>query len=560
MDQERLQFLLQRYFDQLLTAEERAELATMLLASSRARTEFWELARWNSLIRQWGEAEWGRRDAESLNLRPLPAPVAKAKSSKVVPFPSARRQLWRVGLAAAATIALLATAASFIPWGSKPATEVAAPARVAVLTHSADAVWADAGGERQNGEVLSPGWLKLESGAVQIEFTRGARVVLEGPAEIQLLTDNEAYLRSGRLRAQVPDAAHGFTVKSSAFTVVDHGTEFGCDVPLVGAAQVHVFNGLVALHRAEVAERQLRKDQAVEIGPDAVKEIPTRREKFLSDEELARREQASARGRLTAWRAASRFVSNHPSSLLHLDFEGDPGWSRSIPNRAWRAVPEAPASMVGCQPADGRWPGKGAVQFSRADDRLRLSLAGGYQSMSLVAWVRVDSLPDRPQSLVMADGLGTGDVQWYLSRWGELGFGVHIGKSGDPTGWRYHHSVPLITEEMLGTWLCFATVYDGTTDTATHYMNGEVIGSERLGVRTLLQLETFEIGNWAFRDGEQRLAGIVPRGTGDAARNLQGRIDEIAIFSSPLTGDEIRHFYQAGQLLGPGVAAQASAK
>jgi len=559
MDQERLQFLLQRYFDQLLTAEERAELATMLLASSRARTAFWELARWNSLIRQWGEAEWGRRDAESLNHRPLPAPVAKARSAKIVAFPTSRRQPWRAALAAAAAVALLATAASFIPWGNKPATSAPAPARVAVLTHSADAVWADTGGERQNGEVLSPGWLNLKSGAVQIEFTKGARVVLEGPAEIQLLTGNEAYLRSGRLRAQVPDAAHGFTVKSSEFTVVDHGTEFGCDVPLVGAAQVHVFNGLIALHRAQIAERRLRKDQAVEISRDEVKEIPARREKFLSDEELARQENASARGRLTAWRAASRFISNHPSSLLHLDFEGDPGWSRSIPNRAWRAVPEAPASMVGCQSAEGRWPGKGAVQFSRADDRLRLNLAGGYQSMSLVAWVRVDSLPDRPQSLIMADGLGTGDVQWYLSRWGELGFGVHIGKSGDPTGWRYHHSTPLITEEMLGTWLCFATIYDGATDTATHYLNGEVVGSERLGVRTLLQLETFEIGNWAFRNGEQRLAGIVPRGTGDAARNLQGRIDELAIFSSPLTGDEVRHFYQAGQFAARG-AIRASAK
>lgn len=560
MDQERLQFLLQRYFDQLLTAEERTELATMLLASSRARTEFWELARWNSLIRQWGEAEWGRRDAESLRLRPLPAPVVKAAASKVVPFPTAPRRVWRVGLAAAAAVALFATAASFIPWGGRPATETAAAARVAVLTHSADAVWADVDGERQNGEVLSPGWLKLKSGAVQIEFTRGARVVLEGPAEIQLLTDNEAYLRSGRLRAQVPDAAHGFTVKSSDFTVVDHGTEFGCDVPLIGAAQVHVFNGLVALHRAQVAERQLRKDQAVQIERDTVKEIPARREQFLSDEELARREQASVRGRLVAWRSASRFFSDHPSSLLHLDFEGDPGWSRSIPNRAWRAVPEAPASMVGCQPAEGRWLGKGAVQFSRADDRLRLNLPGGYQSMSLIAWVRVDSLPDRPQSLVMADGLGTGDVQWYLSRWGELGFGVHIGKSGDPTGWRYHHSIPLITEEMLGSWLCLASIYDGTTDTVTHYLNGEAIGSERVGVRTLLQLETFEVGNWASRSGEQRLAGIVPRGSGDAARNLQGRIDELAIFSSPLTGDEVRHFYQAGQSVGQSVATQVSAK
>lgn len=545
MDFERLQFLLQRYFDQILTVEERAELGTMLLASSRARDEFWEQARWHALIRQWGEAEWGRRDAESLTVRPLPAPavVARPASPKVIAFPKISPKVWKVALAAAAAVALMLTAQFFLPGKKTPAPAITAS--LAILTHSADAVWAEGAPERQNGEVMSAGWLKLKSGAVQVEFSRGARVVLEGPAEMQLLTDNEAYLRTGKLRAQVPDAAHGFTVKSNGFTVVDHGTEFGVDVPPTGNSQVHVFTGLVALHRAETSAKQLRKDQAVQIEGNKTKDIPARRDQFLSDEELARRERASVRGRIVAWKAASRTLSEHPAALVHLDFEGDRGWTRTIPNRAWRAVPEAPASMVGCEFADGRWPGKGGVQFNRADDRLRLNVPGGYQSMTLVAWVRVDSLPDRPQSLVMADGLGTGDVQWYLSRWGELGFGVHIGKAGDPTGWRYHHTQPLITPEMLGSWVCLTSVFDGTTDTITHYFNGQIVGADRLGVRTLLQLETCEIGNWAIRSGA---GGVVPRNGNDVARNLQGRLDEVAIFSAPLSPDEVRQIYDSVQV------------
>src|SRR5438105_3918088 len=112
MDFERLQFLLQRYFDQMLTVEERAELGMMFLASSRAREEFWEQARWHALIRQWGEAEWGRRDAEDLTLRPLPTPVVVARpvSPKVIAFPGVARKVWKVALAAAAAVALLATA------------------------------------------------------------------------------------------------------------------------------------------------------------------------------------------------------------------------------------------------------------------------------------------------------------------------------------------------------------------------------------------------------------------------------------------------------------------
>src|SRR3954466_4842202 len=111
MDFERLQFLLQRYFDQMLTVEERSELSTMLLASSRARGEFWEQARWHALIRQWGEAEWGRRDAESLTLRPLPAPVVvQPSTTKVIAFPRAAIKLSKVALAAAAAIAVFAGA------------------------------------------------------------------------------------------------------------------------------------------------------------------------------------------------------------------------------------------------------------------------------------------------------------------------------------------------------------------------------------------------------------------------------------------------------------------
>jgi hypothetical protein len=546
MSDERTQLLLQKYFDQILTAEEREELSTMLLASPRARDEFWELARWNALIRQWGEAEWGRRDAEGLALRPLPAVVAAPQPQpaprKVIPFP---RPSWKVGvaaMAAAAVVALFVSVPSLLPWNRK-----ADPIGVAVLTHSADAVWAETGLGHQRGERLTPGWLHLKSGAVQIEFSRGARVILEGPAEFQLLTDNSAFLGSGKVRAQVPEPAHGFTVKTSSFTVVDYGTEFGCSLPLAGAPQLHVFNGLVGLQDAQSPERKLRQNQAVQIDQGKLHDIPARRDQFLSDDELARRERESVQGRLIAWHASSNALSEHPSTLIHLDFDAERGWSRSIPNRAWRAVPGSPASMVGCQFADGRWPGKAAVEFTRPEDRLRLNLPGGFESMTFLAWVRVDALPDRPQSLLMADGMGTGDVQWYISRWGELGFGVHIGKNGDPTGWRYHHSEPVFTLENLGSWVCIACVYDSATDTVTQYFNGQPVGSDKLGVRTLLQLETFEIGNWAMRDGEQWRAGIVPRSAKDSARNLQGRMDEMAVLALPFSSDDILRFYETGR-------------
>src|SRR5262249_35903628 len=137
MSDERTQLLLQRYFDEVLTVEERAELSTTLLASSRARDEFWELARWNALIRQWGEAGWARRDAPSLTLRPLPAVTERpAPAQKLVHVPTPRVRLGAAALAAAAVVALFVSLPSLLPWKSR-----VKPLGVAVLTHSADAVW-----------------------------------------------------------------------------------------------------------------------------------------------------------------------------------------------------------------------------------------------------------------------------------------------------------------------------------------------------------------------------------------------------------------------------------
>ena len=88
---------------------------------------------------------------------------------------------------------------------------------------------------------------------------------------------------------------------------------------------------------------------------------------------------------------------------------------------------------------------------------------------------------------------------------------------------------------MQGSWICVASVFDGGTDTVTHYINGRPVGSARLGVRTLLQLEMFEIGNCAARSN-------------DGPRNFRGRIDELAILSAPLSAEEIRLIYDQGQV------------
>ncbi len=89
--------------------------------------------------------------------------------------------------------------------------------------------------------------IQLAEGVVVIEFARGARVTLEGPADLEILSDNSGFLHEGKLTAVVPDSAIGFEVLTPDARVIDHGTEFAVRVDSTGVSETHVFQGEVEL-------------------------------------------------------------------------------------------------------------------------------------------------------------------------------------------------------------------------------------------------------------------------------------------------------------------------
>ena len=94
------------------------------------------------------------------------------------------------------------------------------------------------------GAPLEPGWLRLKSGLAQVVFYSGARVVIEGPTDLELISPSETSCRAGRLTAEVPPQAKGFRVGTPEMNVTDLGTAFGIQV---GAqrTELHVFKGSV---------------------------------------------------------------------------------------------------------------------------------------------------------------------------------------------------------------------------------------------------------------------------------------------------------------------------
>ena len=108
------------------------------------------------------------------------------------------------GRAVAMTTCFLALAVGLAFWLKHSAPRETTSAAVAMLARVVDARWKPGAKSLQVGSALEPGWLRLESGLAQVDFYSGARVVIEGPAELQLLSPNEASCPSGRLLAEVP--------------------------------------------------------------------------------------------------------------------------------------------------------------------------------------------------------------------------------------------------------------------------------------------------------------------------------------------------------------------
>ena len=137
------------------------------------------------------------------------------------------------------------------------------------------------------------------------------------------------------------------------------------------------------------------------------------------------RKAAEASGRrYAAWRKAALRRNADPDLVVRLDFEGLGPGDRTLPNRASAGSTVGPATIVGCGRAEGRWPGKGALEFRGVSDRVRLEVPGEMSSLTFAAWVRVNGLDRRFNSLFMSDAFRPGATHWQILNDGRVRLGV----------------------------------------------------------------------------------------------------------------------------------------
>lgn len=198
---------------------------------------------------------------------------AQAATAEVIPFPRRSRML----LSAAAVLFALLFLGSLLlrsPFGNGEVVSIPEEPPIAVLTRAIDVEWQHKTRfQAVLGEALEPDWLRLKSGILEITFGSGATVSLEGPARLRVDSAMHCVSKYGRLTANCPESAYGFTIRFPGGKVVDKGTEFALNTEPEGKTEVHVFDGEVVVAKTDGEERVINEERLLErssvsLGPD----------------------------------------------------------------------------------------------------------------------------------------------------------------------------------------------------------------------------------------------------------------------------------------------------
>ncbi|WAC17985.1 FecR domain-containing protein [Luteolibacter sp. SL250] len=534
-DEARLNHLIESYFDQRLTPDEKKEFEAMLLGSSRAREIFLDHTNWHGLTREWALRE--------MSLESPP--------ESVTPVPRPPRRLLKLLCAGAGIAACL-----FLAWQGfhrpvdPPATvlektpeipRISAQPRkyplhadVAMLGQTTGVDWSDGTPRQVAGSPLPKGWLHFRKGTLRLDFYSGATVIVEGPASLELLSPFRMRLDKGKLTANVPPPAEGFTIVSADLQVVDRGTEFGMNVGKPGDCEVHVFKGEVELQGSVPvsAPRKLRQGDALAIREGTVVNLRADRGSFMDPAVLYKEEALESEAQWKTWREASDSFRSTPGLLVYFDFENREPGSSILPNRAAKADIGSSGTVVGCEALSGRWPGKSAIGFTKTSDRVRFRTSGSMPSLTLMAWVRVDSILLEHSSLLTMSPEEVGELHWKLGKSGRIIIGMRASKELKYSSWERLESPVVVTRRDLGRWMHIATVIDGDAKVMRHFVNGEQVASGPISRPTPVRLGLANLGNFDAPPGERVKYG--------ESRSFNGRIDEFAMINRSLSNEEIR--------------------
>lgn len=387
------------------------------------------------------------------------------------------------------------------------------------------------------GDMLPAGELSLLSGMVKLELFSGVDVVVYSPARLEVVSDYSVRVEEGKILCRVPESLDGFTVRVPSGEVIDFGTEFAIEVG-EDFESVDVVDGLVEWRGDSGEIEKLRAGHGLRKLKGGG--VEKQRNSVSSMQEIERGFEETVQRRHLDWDDSLKEIRNDPNLLALYSFESlERGSSRVIDLSGSGHHGE----LIRTGRETDRWgEAYGGIDFTPMGSRIRLDIDGEFTSLSSLCWVKIDSLDRLYNSLFLTDGHELGEPHWQIMNDGRMVFSVKALQEGNRRDKHIAYSPVIWTPEKSGQWMHLATVFDGVSQTITHYVNGSAVSIDQIPESLHagpVRIGEASIGNWSkprYRDtAEFRV------------RNLNGTIDEFLLYSEPLSASEINRIYKSGK-------------
>ena len=293
--------LIEAWLNGTLDDAQFAELEAELLESAAARDAFWDRAAFHGVLSEAARLAWGAESEEmptsgSANMRQPRLQSALQRWLRDW-LPSRLSGGWAAALFGAAVItavvAMLLLSPSnqaHAPAPARLAASVpAATVPLATITRSQFLLAGDAAKSFAVGKAIGAGRVVILDGALELTLKNGVVITLEGPADLDLGGEMEAFLHDGSVVVRMPEGTDGFQLKTATADVLDLGTEFAVRASQGFFTDVQVYDGaVIATGRSSGAAprfpKRLEAGQSARFsphGPEEPEPIPYSESRFV---------------------------------------------------------------------------------------------------------------------------------------------------------------------------------------------------------------------------------------------------------------------------------------
>ncbi|MEM8944018.1 MAG: hypothetical protein AAGD11_02465 [Planctomycetota bacterium] len=488
---ERADMLIVGYLEGLSTDDELQEFYALLAENENVRAKFSEQAALHGVLTWMHEQRVSHESDFECERTPPPTEIVSQHTTS--------QYQWLPYAMLAASLVLFA--ASSLKVNAPKTTEVRGQAQnqltvaqtgtdesVAHIVRKVDCDWEnDRWGIVSSSKIAAGQTLTMSRGLMELQFASGARVTLEAPVSFRVESAMRGVLSHGKLTAQIPNAAHGFTIETPSGETVDLGTEFGLFVGKDGVTETHVFKGEVVVHptsdQIEESQLSLTDDMAVRVGGEdsqlnSFASVPSRFVRLDFDSDAEPPVPVIDR-KLTLWLAADRRIQKD-------EFGKVAAWgdilskSNQVAQNAWQV--DEPKRPLWVENAIGDKP---AVRFGRRTQMITKPLTlGSAQSVAIVFRIDRDlvkkwGVSHHGRQLLNLNG--PPHLTLRINEYEQLVSQLHTGAFKNREGKkRYGSAGKTVSKPDLGNKPFVAiSVYDPSTQSSRLYMNGIQVDQSR---------------------------------------------------------------------------------